>query len=85
MVFHACAHYKSNCHFDLMFVTSQLKGIAVLNASIKFVILRWSRMKNIETMITQAKRFTHSGDKQLYNYHQNDNLIFTAVGLAQLN
>ena len=25
--------YKKNCHFDLMFVTSQLKGIVVLNTS----------------------------------------------------
>ena len=28
-----CTQYKKNCHFDLMFVTSQLKGTVVLNAS----------------------------------------------------
>ena len=28
-----CTQYIKNCHFDLMFVTSQLKGSVVLNAS----------------------------------------------------
>ena len=33
LVYTCTTQYKKNCHFDFMFVTSQLKGIVVLNAS----------------------------------------------------
>ena len=57
-------NYKRNCWLSLMFATSQLKGIVVLNTSMNRCYLRWSETEQTKQFMlikSLQKKFPFSG------------------------